>query len=274
MAQRRGIFLSCVLTLGTWSVLSPPSLLGAEATPAPSSDAANAEKLKKDQSEKERLEKEKANKGAFEEPQEKAAAREDGEGIFGPLRVGPTIQIGLPHLVNYGLDLLYKKTWGVGFSTGKYSTSLSSTNIQLANWDLRGRWHPWNGSFFLGAAYGQQELFGEAKQNLALTANGVSLTVPTTLQVDVKTNYLTPHLGWFAVWDSGLTLGFELGLQIPVTSSDSVNVAFSNVSPSQEASVKASSQYLSAKKKVDDAAKLLGKQVFPYITLIRLGWLL
>jgi hypothetical protein len=64
--------------------------------------------------------------------------------------------------------------------------------------------HPFGGSFFLGATAGHLSL---------------SASAPTALgavNISANTLYLTPRLGWLAVWDSGFTLGFEAGAQLPL----------------------------------------------------------
>ena len=263
MVLRRGTLISYLLSIGSLLVAGvSPSVAAAadepEAVGAEPSDA--AEQV--------------AQTEVIKENAAVAPDRKDHGGLFGPWRFGPTVQVGLPHPINYGLDLLYDKTFGFGFSTGKFKVKSKATEFQFANWDLRARWHPWQGSFFLGAAYGQQDLFLQSSQDLKISANGVDLAVPTTIQIDVKTNYLTPHLGWFSVSDWGFTIGFEIGAQIPLSTKDDLAIGFENVSASQEAAVKATDKYKDAKKKVDDASKLFGKQIFPYITLLRLGWLL
>jgi hypothetical protein len=64
--------------------------------------------------------------------------------------------------------------------------------------------HPFGGSFFLGATAGHLSL---------------SASAPTALgavNISANTLYVTPRLGWMAVWDSGFMLGFEAGAQLPI----------------------------------------------------------
>ncbi len=196
-------------------------------------------------------------------------------GLFGNFRVGPTLAVGFPHPVNYGLDFQLCKNLSFNFSTGKYDLEAGdAVKIQIANWDLRARWHPFSGSFFLGAAYGKQDLVANAEKDVKFETQGLKTTVPTTIQLSMETTYLTPHLGWFAVWDVGFTLGFEIGAQVPMSNKTDLDVGFENVSPSQEAAVKDSDEFKELEKSVDDAGKIMGKTTIPYITLLRLGWML
>lgn len=206
-------------------------------------------------------------------PSETGPSDKPEHGLLGPLRVGPTFAVGVPHPMNYGLDALYDRTWGFAFGTGKITLPMGKVEAQMANWDLRVRWHPGQGSFFWGLAYGQQKILVEAQEDLKFKAQGLDLKVPTTLQLEVENSYVTPHMGWFAMWDSGFTLGFEFGVQVPMSSKAELNVGFENVTPSQEDAIKKEKKYTDLETKVEDAGKLLGKTALPYLTLIRLGWM-
>jgi hypothetical protein len=63
---------------------------------------------------------------------------------------------------------------------------------------------PFRGSFWLGGALGR----------MSLSASGNGAGSPVT--VDVTTLYASPRLGWLAVWQSGLSLGLDLGVQFPI----------------------------------------------------------
>jgi hypothetical protein len=196
------------------------------------------------------------------------------QGLLGPFKVGPTLQVGFPHPMNYGLDVQLCKCFSFGFSTGKFElTGGDDVKIQIANWDLRGRWHPFQGSFFVGAAYGSQNVVAKASKDVKFKTNGIETEVPATVQLELKNNYLTPHLGWFAVWDVGFTMGFEIGAQVPMSSKTNLEVGFDNVSPSQEAAVKDTDEYKKLEDSVEKAGDMMGKTTIPYITLLRLGWL-
>lgn len=195
-------------------------------------------------------------------------------GLLGPVRLGPTVSIGFPFLLNYSLDATWDKKVGVSFSGGSFRRELDKkTEIEIFNWDARVRWFPFQGSFFLGAAYGNQGIVGKTKQDLKFDANGTELTVPTTIRLELNTNYLTPHLGWFATWDSGFTIGSELGYQMPLSSKAKTQTAFDDVSSDAETSVKESEEYKKALADLEDSAEAFGKNAVPYLNLFRIGWL-
>ncbi len=198
----------------------------------------------------------------------------DASGLLGAWRIGPTASVGFPFLLNYGVDAVWNRTYGVGFSGGRFQRDIDDkTEIEIFNWDVRARWFPWQGSFFIGAAYGNQGIVGKATKDLTTTTGDVELKIPTTVRLEIDNTYLTPHLGWFAVWDSGFTLGFELGAQIPMSSKADLQSAFENVAASTEDTLKDTDDYKKTKTDVEKAAESFGKKTVPYINLLRIGWL-
>lgn len=205
-------------------------------------------------------------------------SKPEWHGLLGPLRIGPTISLDIPHLVSTSLDATYNRTFGFSISASnfyrKFDTSeVKRAEVELRSFDVRFRWFPWQGSFFVGASYGKQAIGIKGKKDLTLNFQGSSLTVPTHLKYTLDSTYFTPHLGWFATWDSGFTMGFEIGAQIPTSTKSELKVAFDNVGTTAENEVKGSTEYKDAKKDVEDTGETLGKKVLPYINLIRIGWL-
>jgi len=204
-----------------------------------------------------------------------STADKSHEGLFGALRVGPTASVGVPFLLNYGLDTTWDRRFGAGFAMGRFKRDLNAdSQIELYNWDVRARWFPWQGSFFLGAAFGNQGIVGKTTTKIKQTTGGVDLEVPATIRLAVQSKYLTPHLGWFATWDWGFTLGFEVGYQMPMSSKSDLQIAFDNMPAANEEALKNSDDYKKAESDVTKAAESFGKKPVPYINLIRIGWLL
>jgi hypothetical protein len=138
-----------------------------------------------------------------------------GKGLLGDLRIGPSVAIGFPHPLTGAIDLVYADLFSVSAGAGRFGAKVEETEIEIRNWDATFRFFPFQGSFFVGAAYGNQGIVGKLKTDIETTTSGVTLKVPTSLRLEVESNYLTPQLGWFARWDSGLTLGFDFGYQMP-----------------------------------------------------------
>lgn len=214
---------------------------------------------------------------AADKPTDKDASWDEGKepgGLFGPVRVGPTLAIGFPHVVNYGIDVLWENMIGFAIATGKTKVeTFKPLSAEISNLDARLRWFPFKSSFFLGAAYGTQKVSANAVMNLKTTIGGTVMKVPTEFEAEAETTYWTPHLGFFSIWDIGLTIGFELGAQLAVKSHTELDVTFKNLSAAQEAEMKSSKVYLEQKEKTREALKKIASETIPYVTLIRVGYM-
>lgn len=206
-------------------------------------------------------------------PEPEAVAKSKGKGLLGDIRIGPSVALGFPHPLTGGLDIVYADLFSVSATAGRAGAKVEDTEIEIRNWDATFRFFPFQGSFFIGAAYGNQGIVGKLKTDIETTSSGVTLKVPTTLRLEVESNYLTPQLGWFARWDSGLTLGFDFGYQMPSGAKSELQTAFENVSAANEKAVLDSEDYKDNKKDVEDAAEAFGKKSIPYISFFRIGWL-
>jgi hypothetical protein len=100
--------------------------------------------------------------------------------------------------------------FGGGVVPGAVGTAmLSAVSVpdgSLTSWSAEAglALHPFRGSFFLGATAGY------------LSLNAAAPTRLGTVAIAASTLYVTPRFGWMAVWDSGFTLGFEAGAQLPL----------------------------------------------------------
>lgn len=198
----------------------------------------------------------------------------NGESAWSLLRIGPTVQVGFPHPITYGVEGLFAQVVSFGFSTGRYNvTQIDKANVKIKSWDVFARWHPFAGNFFVGGAYGHQEIKGRFEDDVNLTLNGFPTTVPARVDAEIKSNYIAPRFGWMGVYPSGLTFGFELGAQIPLSPDTQVDATIPGASPTEETAVKATADYKDLKKQADDAVKIFGKKTIPFLTLLKVGWL-
>ena len=200
--------------------------------------------------------------------------QEERYGLLGPVRVGVSSSLEIPHISNYSVDTIWDRVLGASFSWGSFYHKASDVEAEIMNWDARIRWFPAKGSFFFGLMYGQQNLAAKVHDDLTLAFQDTELTVPTDIKVSVKTNYVTPHIGWFANWDWGLTLGFEIGYQMAMSAKADTLVVFENVAPAVEAEIKESSAYKDSADKVNSLAEKIGKANVPYVALFRIGFML
>jgi hypothetical protein len=197
-----------------------------------------------------------------------------GESLFSQIYVGPTVQVGFPNPLTYGLEALFARTVSLGFSGGHYTIDeIDKAELKIKGWDLHARWHPWMGSFFIGASYGRMELDGVYEDTYTARISGFERKVKARVNASIKTNYIAPRLGWFAVWDSGLCVGFDIGAQIPLGPDTKVVATAPGATPAEEAQIKATSDYKDLQDQADETVKVLGKRTLPIATLFRVGWL-
>ncbi len=201
------------------------------------------------------------------------ALRAKAPGILGDLRIGPHVGVGIPHPLTVGLDLVYADLLSLSVEGGRTKAEIQDVEVEIRNWDVALRWFPFRGTFFLGAAYGDQGIVAKSSQDVEIDYNGIPLNVPTTFRLEVESKYLTPQLGWYARWDSGFTLSFELGLQMPSGSSSELQTSFKNISSQAEEIIRNNSEYNDSKDKVEDVGRLIGQKKLPYISLLKFGWL-
>lgn len=168
--------------------------------------------------------------------------------------------VGLPNPITYGLDYIHSSgLFSMEVSGGAYSFKYQGADIDLKNTQVGLRWHPWAGSFFLGAAYGSRTISGSKSD----TVSGI----PATVKAEVKSNYATPMLGWlWGAKDGGFFAGMEFGWQIP-------SGVTTDISTNAPASIQAQATYQTLDSDVRDAAKKVGDTALPHITLLKLGWL-
>jgi hypothetical protein len=201
-----------------------------------------------------------------------------------PRNWGITASLGFPH--PFFLEAVHRidPTWSAGLGLG-------GVHLQNIQWDgqplevnmlaadAHVRWHPWGGSFFAGLALGAQKFDGAVAATVPVTVISPSgsqvFNIYTTVIADVTSLYLTPHLGWFKVYESGLILGFELGLQIPASVRTSLDISTdsSSLGAVNDTDITATQEYKSMEAQVQDAVETFGKTPLPYFTVIRVGWM-
>lgn len=172
--------------------------------------------------------------------------------------------VGLPHPLNFGLNYVHSShLFSVELSTGGFGATVSDVKARIENTEIGLRYHPFAGAFFVGALLGTQKISGEKTGSYTYLAT----TYTGTAKAEVKSNYVTPHVGW--TWggtSTGFFANFEIGAQFPS------NVT-TDVSSDLPAGVQTLPDYQTNAQDVKDQAEKIGKSVFPYIALIKIGYL-
>lgn len=142
-------------------------------------------------------------------------------GLLGPVRVGPTVGIGAPDGLRFGLFTTWKGLLGAGGAVSVIPTLdfPSSEPATVSRFTGEGflRVHPFRGAFYAGLAAGVAKT--EARTSL------LAIEGEPRSRVDVhassSTFYLAPHLGFRWMLSFGLTVGFDAGVEIPVAAGKS-----------------------------------------------------
>jgi hypothetical protein len=177
---------------------------------------------------------------------EQGGAPAEGEGVFGPLRVGPLVGAGVAtRPIDLGVMLVVDRVFGVGFDYAfipRITIGDSSLTASQVGADVRVM--PFGGAFFVGASVGYQTLTA----NVVASGGGYS----ASSGVRVESPFVTPRFGWLWIWNPGFTFGVDAGAVIPfafkTTTSGVHDQGF------------------------EDTVSVVGKTVFPDLKL-RLGFL-
>jgi hypothetical protein len=189
---------------------------------------------------------------AHAEPPQSAPAEARGEtpSPYPPLRAGAMAGVGFPRplaveaLAQLWMHLVVGMEYGV-------LPNVTVRGVQVGSWTLSGdaRWLPWRGPLFFGLRAGVQHV--EAATTLPVTGLG---NVSETLGLDAT--FINPRIGLLWVLRSGLVLGMEAGVQIPLSTSTTSTWPLALV-PSLQGQIDA-----------------LERSVLPTIDLIRVGFVM
>ena len=178
-----------------------------------------------------------------------------------PLSFTPSVQIiNFPHPLDVSGELVFYKLIGLKYSksveprytSGGDTVKIDDQSVALRVYPLRGQW-------FLGLGLGQHE--GWAHRNTNIQG------FDTDIDVHVKSQYLTPTTGWKIVYQSGLTLGFEVGWIFPTNPSGEVSTSQDN-----NPLVTSNPDYQKSKSDANDTVHKFISTGVPDIGLLEIGW--
>ena len=166
-------------------------------------------------------------------------------------RVGVNVGVGFPFLgqagVNYVMSDMF--SFSVGYNTLDLSSGDASVKISMP--EAMVNFHPFSGSFFLGAGVGQNDL----------EVTAIETSTSTEVKAEVSTLATIVKAGWMWGIDNG---GFWFGVDTSFVSPSSPEVTIT------APGVPTSSQEY---KDVVDAAETYGETSFANITFARIGYL-
>ena len=188
-------------------------------------------------------------------------------------RFGVTGALTVPHIINIGLETIIFQKYGISLNRGNISQPVNSVNMRMEHNDIRFRWHPWGGSFFGAIAIGQQTMVGEQSKDITATLNGEKKIIPTTVKMTAKANYIAPHIGWFAIWDPGFTVGLDIGWLFPQKPTTNSSVSYQGLPAGTEDTLNNTAEYRAFKSDVDDSVQARARKGLPFLTMMRVGWM-
>jgi len=171
-------------------------------------------------------------------------------GLIPGVRIAPKLAlVGIPP--GFGAEARFlDDAWGAALDVGLIPRTATG-DILAAGWTdvrLSGQFYPWRERLYLGLGLGYRSITLKVKDS--------QTNLP--LGGEVAAIYLAPEVGWRFRWADGFFLGIDLGWQIVVSSSKSVEIAPSTT-PGKAQDAR-------------DLADTLASSGFPVLTLLQLGW--
>lgn len=142
------------------------------------------------------------------------------DGLLGPVRFGPTVGLGAPDGLRFGLFTTWKGLLGAGgalsFVPSVGVPGAGPAQVSRFSGEAFLRVHPFRGAFFAGLAGGMASTEGTTSK-LAVTSEPSSRV---DLRAVANVVYLAPHAGFRWMLAFGMTLGLDAGVEIPIVATD------------------------------------------------------
>ncbi len=184
----------------------------------------------------------------------------EGGGGGGGNLFGFNVGFGFPYLSQAGLNYVHSsKMFSAQIGLNSVTVKTDDVDVDLSRVDVSLRWHPFSGSFFIGAAVGKQTLVATKEDSISGDA--------VSVEAKVTSNTLTPEVGW--MWgssSSGFFLGLDLGYEMP----SGAKTTFTTTASS---AVQATSDYQDLNDDVVAKGNKFGETAFPVVTFLRVGYL-
>ncbi len=168
--------------------------------------------------------------------------------------------LSVPHPLSAGLDYVHSSRYfSLGVGAGSFGLKISDTDVSIKNTEFALRWHPFAGSFYVGALLGNQNI----------TAEKTEIIQGQTIigKAEVKSSYITPNVGWMWGMDNG---GFFASMELGFQSPSNVKTDFTS---NADATIQLQPEYQDLRKDVIKQGDDIGNKGLPHIVLIKVGWL-
>lgn len=185
---------------------------------------------------------------------------------------------GLPSVLSLNGTLKITDHLGVGVNFGMIPTIKLSfygdAELTYREYDFYARWYPLGGPVFVSAGAGYATIRGRLTNQYDLSPyRDLAPNLPESLEVtskaSVRTMVVTPQLGLLHRFDVGLTLGVDIGAQVPIRPSEiEVTTDLPDGVPPEVVAA-----YITPNdQKVYDTLEKVGRTTIPTLN-VRIGWL-
>jgi hypothetical protein len=165
--------------------------------------------------------------------------------------IGLSLGVGFPYLSQSGLNLKFNNNLGLSLNYHVLDMAVGLASLKLSMPEVILQYHPFDGSFFIGAGIGQESL------NVSSTDANTNLTASAS----VKAITGIVKLGWmWGIADNGFWMGMDYAYIFPNGASVSIDAPGL---PSTNQS------YADTEK----AAKEFGETAYGNFTLLRIGYI-
>ena len=177
---------------------------------------------------------------------------------LGDFHVGATAGIGLPTPFSGQALVKYKNLIGVNAEYGflpEIKVPISEDlRVKASSLEASFRLYPFRGSFFLGCGFGSQKISASA------TVSEMNVRAPVS--AETTTTFLSPRIGFLHRFDFGLSLGMDVGVQVPLSGKTDFSVP------------EFQGKQLSIPAEVTDASRYAEKTWVPIVHILQLGYVL
>lgn len=190
------------------------------------------------------------------------------QGLLGPVSLGPSVALALPHPINLGIEGRLFDHFGFGVAYGFLpQMSFMDASVKIGAPELRARVFPFAGSFFLGASFGRRAIVGS--KDLTTTVAAQSVTANAAL--DATTYYFQPTIGWRWGGKTGFIFGIDVGYQVSMSASSALTLTPTTANVST-AAIEATSDYQAVKADLEEIGRDVGSASLPAVTAIHIGY--
>lgn len=185
------------------------------------------------------------------------------EGLMGPVRFVPTLGVGAPDGLRLGAFAKWRGLLASGAAFSYLPDSRvpgTEASIIRVSGEAFARVHPFRGAFFVGLAGG----LSQTKGTLAAQRMAFNQMQRVEVHAYARLVYLAPHLGFQWMLPHDLTLGFDVGVEIPLATAE----------PSFDAAKYGLVFPIEGKGAVADATRYVSRLPIPVVHLLEIGYAL